>query len=281
MMPKTKSSTNTKISAKASDKAQAVSEVHTTVTQKKARPTGGGNIFEKSLVGDLTVGAVTTELVGTFILVSLLLATSANPIVAGISVLFLTIAFMRISGGHANPATTVALMVIRQISVIRGAGYIIAQLLGAILALVIIAQFMQAAPAPPATVDPYTGQPMQAQAAKAFALPVLKGDWLPMLAEAFGALLLGMGVAASRLYRRDGLEAGFLIGGALLLGMLFTTQLLQGAVSVLNPAAALGMDGYKFDNLWTIGVYAIGPIIGAAAGAGLYRLLKVSETKEA
>ena len=262
-MPKTKSSPRTKTTHKA-----APSTVHTTVTRTSAARTKN---YKNVLQGDLKVGPLFAELVGSFGLVALLLTTNGNAIVAGITILFFTMAFGRLSGGHVNPAVTVALLATRKISAVRAAGYIVAQLLGAMLALVIITQFTHGAAS---VQDPYTGQMTQP---KVFAVTALAGDWRPFFAEALGAVILGLGVAAAKFKKRGDLEAGYLIGGALILGMLLATQ---GSTAVLNPAAALGLDGYKLENMWTITVYAIAPLLGVAAGAWLYKLLQWDEKGE-
>jgi aquaporin Z len=276
-MPKTKSSTKSK-AAKPAAKAEAVKApsatptTRVTVTRSSAASSRGyKDILSRPLRGDLTLGALFAELLGTFILVALLLSTNGNAIVAGITVLFCVMAFSRLSGGHVNPAVTIALAATRQISLLRAVGYIIAQLLGAMLALVVISQFVHTSPG---IANPYTGE---MQAAQVFKIEGLSGDWRPFFAELLGALVLGVGVAAAHFTRRGGIEAGYMIGGALMLGLLLATQ---GSAAVLNPAAALGLEGYKFDNAWTFAVYAAGPVIGAVAGAWLFRLLQQNETTE-
>lgn len=276
-MPKTKSSTKakaTKPAAKqpAAKAPAAAPATRVTVTRSTAASRSYKDIMSRPIKGDLTLGALFAELVGTFILVSLLITLSGSAIIAGIAVLVVVIAFGRLSGGHVNPAVTIAMAATRQISVLRATGYIVAQLLGALLALVVINQFVQTAPG---VVSPYTGEMQQVTI---FKLEALKGDWRPFFAEALGALVLGVGVAAARFNRREGLEAGYLVGGALMLGLLLATQ--TGVTPVLNPAAALGLDGYKLDNMWTLGVYAIAPVLGAVAGAWLFRLLQWDDAAE-
>lgn len=269
-MPKNKSSTKAKVSKTTGKvvpaKAEAPVAVRTTVTRSSAASTRSyKDVLSRRLSGDLTLGALFAELIGSFALVALLLSTNGNAIIAGITVLVFTIIFGKLSGAHINPIVSVALMATRQISAMRGVAYIVAQILGAMLALVVITQFVNNAPGVP---NPYTGEMTQAQV---FKVDALVGDWRPFFAEMLGAIVFGLGVAAVTFQRREGLEAGYLVGGALLLGLLLATQ---GSAAILNPAAALSLNAYKFDNGWTIAVYALAPILGAVAGAWLYRVLQ-------
>lgn len=277
-MPKTKSSTKAKATRTAAKEpaVKAPSAEPTTVKVSRssaASSRGYKDIMSRQLGGDLTLGALFAELVGTFILVSTIISLGGNAIIASLVVLIAIVAFGRLSGGHLNPAVTIAMAATRQISVMRAVGYIIAQLLGAMLALVVVTQFIHAAPGVPSM---YTGE---LQKPEVFKLDALKGDWRLFFGEALGAFILGIGVAAARFTRREGLEAGYLVGGSLLVGLALVTALLQ-STAVLNPAAALGLDGYKFDNAWTFAVYAAGPVIGAVAGAWLFRLLQWDEAIE-
>ena len=272
-MPKTKSSTKAKAAKPAArSSATKAAPVRTTVTRTTVT-NPGKNAFSRRLTGELSLGALFAELIGTFVLTVLLLNTSGNAIIAGVTVLVFTIILGRLSGGHLNPAITIGLLATRQITWVRAAGYIVAQLLGAMLALVVVSLFINSTP-DVQIMNPYTSEPTIAEKPTLFKVDGLNGDWRPFFAEALGALVLGLGVAAARFTRREGMEAGFAIGGALMLGLLVATY--QGTTAVLNPAVALGLDAYKMDNFgWALGVYAIAPIVGVAAGAWLFRLLQL------
>lgn len=270
-MPKTKASTKAKTAkpkAAPGPERTAVTRVSTAQTKSYK------NILSRSLRNDLTLGALFAELIGTFGLTAILLSTNGNAIVAGIAVLIFVMVFSKVSGGHVNPAATFALLVTRKISAMKAAGYILAQVLGAMLALVMIAQFVHTAPAVPPTTDPYTGQQVQSAAPTVFTVADLgQGSWRPFFAEALGAVIFGLGVAGANLVRRENsLEQGFIIGGALMLGLLLATQ---ASGAILNPAAAIGLGAYKLENWWTVGVYAIAPLLGAAVGALLFKVLKM------
>jgi aquaporin Z len=75
-----------------------------------------------------------TEFIGTFIFLSVILA-SAQPIHIGLA---LAVAIMfggKISGGHFNPAVSTMMLANRKITTVQFVGYVIAQILGGLVAL--------------------------------------------------------------------------------------------------------------------------------------------------
>lgn len=210
--------------------------------------------------GDLVLGALLAELAGGFILTTCLLNSGGNAFIAALTVMILVMAMSHLGSGHFNPAVTAAMWAVRQISTLKAAGYIVAQLLGAMLALIVVTQFISNTP---------VAEGMESL--RVLAIPNLEEQWRPFLGETLGALIFGFGVAAAVLGRKTGIEAGFIVGGSLLLGLIVATL---GSPAILNPAVALGMSAYHADNLWTILTFAVGPVIGMAGGAWLYKLLQ-------
>lgn len=233
---------------------------HSESSPKKANPIALG--------GDLVLGALLAELIGTFILTACLLNSAGNAIIAAVTVMVLVMVLSRLSGAHLNPAISLGLWATKQVSALKAAGFIVAQLLGAMLALIVVTQFVNATPVTP-----------EAPASPAvFATAELTEQWRPFMGEALGALVFSFGVAAAIFGRKNSHEAGFMIGGSLLLGLIIATL---GGAGILNPAVALGLSAYTA-NIWTILVYAIAPVLGAVAGVWLYKLLQwdVTGSKE-
>lgn len=230
-----------------------------TIAEKVTRVTT--TTKRSGLGAELVLGALVAELIGTFVLTFALLNTGGNVIIAGVTVMVLVMAMSRLSGGHMNPAVTIAMAATRQISVIKAAGYVVAQVLGAMLALVIMTQFVHATP-----TDAMTGQ-----GPTVFSVADVTGQWRPFFAEALGALIFGMGAAAAVLGRKNSHESGFIVGGALLIGLVIASV---GTSAVLNPAVAVGLSAYHFENWWSVFAYGVAPIVGAVAGAWLYKLLQ-------
>ena len=266
-MAKAKASTTksnkTKRPAAASAKAaktEVVDEPKVTRVSVASASRGSKSISGR-LGGELVLGALVAEFVGTFVLTVALLNSAGNVIIAGITVMVLVMALSRLSGGHVNPAVTIAMWATRQISAIKAAGFVVAQILGAMLALVVVTQFVHATP-----MDPTTGQTLSV-----FNVADVTGQWRPFFAEALGGLVFGLGVAAAVVGRKNSHEAGFIVGGSLLLGLVVASL---GSASIINPAVAVGLSAYHWNNLWSVFAYAVGPLVGVTAGAWLYKLLQ-------
>lgn len=215
----------------------------------------------KNFSSELVLGALCAELFGSFVLTAGLLNSAGNIIIASITMIVLVMALSRVGGGHINPLTTISLWATRQITGVKAAGYVIAQVLGAMLALVIVTQFVNATP-----INDLTGQ-----AASVFVTSDLVGQWRPFFAELLGGMIFGVSVAAAVLGRKKSMESGFIIGGGLLVALIIASL---GSSAIVNPAAAIGLSAFKLDNFWTFMAYAVGPILGAVAGAWLYKLLQ-------
>ena len=236
--------------------------------KKKSAPAASSARYKTVLAsqwtGNLRLGALFAEMAGTFVLTSALLVTSGSIVIAALAIMMLVMSLSGLSGAHFNPAVTLALFSIRKITALRASGYILAQLFGAMLAMVVIGYFTTTGPA-----DPTTGG-----TAMLFQAPELVGDWRPFFAEMLGAIVFGLGIGAAFLGRKEGHEAGFLVGGAILIGLLLASQ---ASAAVLNPAVAMGLSAYKFtgtNGLVTIWVYALAPILGLAVGTWLYKLMR-------
>jgi glycerol uptake facilitator-like aquaporin len=219
----------------------------------KAKATAMPAMKMSPLGGELAIGALIAELVGTFALTFAVLNTTGNAIVAAITLLVLVLMLAKLSGGHVNPGITVGLLVTKQISWVKAAGYIIAQLLGAMLAVVVASKFIAG------TIDQNTGA-----AAKVFQV-VVSGDWKPFFAELVGSVIFGLGAASVFLGKKEGYEAAFTIGGSLLVGLILATA---GSSAILNPAVALGVGALDLRNMWGLWSYALAPVIGVSVGMG-------------
>lgn len=262
------STTKSKTKRPATETTKTVTaEAEPMVTRATIATKRGNKLLANALNGELVLGALVAELIGTFILTLALLNANANLIIAGITVMILVMVLSRVSGGHINPVVTISMWATRQISAIKAAGYVVAQVLGALLALVIAAQFIHTAP-----VDTMAGS-----APQVLTIPDVVGQWRPFLAEALGGLVLGFGAAAAFLGRKKSMQIGFILGGSLLVGLLIAMYASSG---IINPAVAAGLSAYHWENLWSVFTYAIGPIVGGVAGAWLYKLLQWDVTGE-
>lgn len=186
------------------------------------------------------------ECLGTAILtllVSLSLAQVfdlATPIVAAITLGTMVYILGPISGAHVNPAVTAGLWSIGKIRSQEALTYIVAQVVGACVAL-FLTQFL-------------TGGVLDLQP---------QDDLVLGVAEALGALLLTLGVTSVVLGSVKSEASGIVVGSSLLLGILTASSAGNG---IINPAVALGIGSLS-------ATYVIAPLVGGVAGAWLARFL--------
>lgn len=158
-----------------------------------------------------------------------------------------------ISGGHVNPAVTIAMWATKRIKTPDAVGYIIAQLLGASVAAGALNAIFSFVPA-----TAYLGVPQLAN---------LISPTTGVLIEAIltGILVFVIfGVAVDK--RAQNSFAPLTIGGTLLAGHIFGLALTGAA---MNPARAFGPA--LISGFWTNqAVYWVGPIIGALIAAFIY-----------
>jgi MIP family channel proteins len=175
----------------------------------------------------------------------------------GIGLAVVVTIMLPISGGHINPAVSVALWLGKQIDAWTLGKYVLAQLLGAIVgALLLKATF-------PASAVRMTslGTPQVSGSIGFFNAIALEALFTFFLVSAV------YGTCVSPQAQRVG---GFAIGLVVLVCALGGGGALTGAM--MNPARAFGPALVAWD-LHAQAVYWIGPLIGAAAAAGLWRYL--------
>lgn len=178
----------------------------------------------------------------------------------GLAIALMVSALGAISGGHFNPAVTVAMWVTRRIGTISAAGYVVAQLAGAVLA--------------------------------SLALRALFPEGLREEAQ-MGAVTLGPGIDFARGVGIEAILTFFLVIvifgtavdarapklGGIAIGLTITMDILVGGPltgAAMNPARAFGpavVAGVWDDHV----VYWIGPIIGAVAAGLLYHYVLIEE----
>jgi aquaporin Z len=212
------------------------------------------------------------ELLGTFALVFIGVASAATmsfpnadygilgvALAHGLVLAVMVTALMGISGGHLNPAVTLGILAARRTDVRSAGAYIVAQLLGAVLAALLIKMLY-----PPGVVRPISlGTPAIANSIQFHQAIVLEAVMAFFLVSAvFGTCV---NPAAPRL-------GGLGIGLALMFDVLVGGPLTGAAV---NPARAFGPA--LVSGQWVAhAVYWVGPIIGGVLAAVLweYVLLK-------
>ncbi len=194
-----------------------------------------------------SVSRLLGECIGVFILASAVLAainhqspTVLITMTAGLTLGLMVLVVGPISGSHINPAVTLGLWSIRQISALKALAYIAAQLLGGLVAWK-AAEFFTDAKLPSLVANQH------------FSIHIFA-------AELVGTLIFTFGIAAAVMRKYVGGVQAAAIGGSLFLGTLIASIASNG---VLNPAVAIGIQSWS----WT---YAIAPLIGSVIGMNLY-----------
>jgi len=214
-----------------------------------------------------TLRAPAAEFIGTalFVLVgagSVIANMSASAglgiaIAHGVGLAVIVTIMLPISGGHINPAVTFSLWLGKQIDAWTLGKYVLAQLLGAVVgALLIKATF-----------------PAGAVRMTSLGTPTVSGSvgfWAAVALEALFTFFLVSAVYGTVVSSQAQRVGGFAIGLVVLVCALGGGGALTGAV--MNPARAFGPALVAWD--WHAqAVYWIGPLVGAAAAAGLWRYL--------
>ena len=223
---------------------------------------------------DRGLAAYITELIGTLILVFaictvvvLYVATTAAPqtgsdfavvgLVHGIVLFGLIVTLGAVSGGHFNPAVTLAAAVTRRIDPVDAVVYMLAQLSGGVLGALLVKGLLldegRASDYGAATISPLLG-----------------GNFAGAVVEGLGTFILVLAVCAVAFNPRARKEwAPLAIGLTLGLDAMIFGPLTGSAV---NPARWFGpaLIGNEFGGVWP---YLVGPIVGALAAAALYRFV--------
>ncbi|CAJ2632520.1 unnamed protein product [Trifolium pratense] len=161
-----------------------------------------------------------------------------------------------ISGGHVNPAVTFGAFVGGNITLFRGIVYIIAQLIGSVLASLLLV-FVTASPIP------------------AFALSEGVGIGPGLVLEIVMTFGLVYTVYATAVDPKKGnigiiapIAIGFIVGANILVGGAFSGASMNPAVS-FGPAVV----SWSWANHW---IYWAGPLIGGGLAGVIYEVLFIS-----
>jgi aquaporin Z len=180
----------------------------------------------------------------------------------GLVLAVMVTALLGISGGHLNPAVTLGLVAVRRADLRTGLAYIVAQLLGALLAALMIKMVY-----PLGVVRPISlGTPTIANTIQLQQAMIIEGLMTFFLVSAYFGTILNP--AAPRL-------GGLGVGLTLLFDMLVGGPLTGAAV---NPARAFGpalVSGQWVGHL----VYWIGPIVGGVLAALLWEYVLLRDVK--
>jgi len=283
MANKKAASSTKKSTAKTSSTKKPTTTKVTTVKAVESRPTErAATASRSSFVARFNrtplLGAAIAEFVGTFLLAAVVVTQQNQPIAVLFALVGIVLVVGGLSGAHVNPAMTIGAWVTRKIDSTRAVAYLVAQVLGAMLALVVLNAFVGQA----GEVSEQAA--MMGQTApelfKAAAIPEGK-EWVLLAAELLGATVLGFAYASALRAKRDKIVSAFTIGAGFFTALVIggTAATYVNASAILNPAAAISLQAVTFSTMWPIAIYVVTTALGAVIGFALFDLVRSAEDK--
>lgn len=172
----------------------------------------------------------------------------------GVGLAIIVTMTMSISGGHINPAISVALWLTKRINLRTLGTYVAAQLVGAVVGALLVKAFLPSGAARVTSL----GTPQ---------LSATLGLWSGMAVEALLTFFLASAVFGTAVNPHAPKVGGFGIGLAV-----FVCALTGGALTgaAMNPARAFGPALVSWD-WFGQAIYWLGPLLGAGAAAALWK----------
>lgn len=220
------------------------------------------------------LSAYLAEVIGTFLLVffitsvvTLYVSTGSQAqfgsdfavvgLVQGLALFGVIVMFGAVSGGHFNPAVTLAAATIRRISPIDAVIYIFAQLIGAVLGALLTKQLLED-----------EGRAVNYGAGEISGL--LSGNFAGAVVEGIGVFALVLVILAVVFSKRSMKDWGPLAIGTTFVFIVMVGGPLTGAN--FNPARWFGaaLVSNEWGGVWP---FLVGPIVGALAAVGVWRFI--------
>lgn len=227
------------------------------------------------------IGALFGEIIGVFLLTLVFMITGGEPIFLLFSVMGITLAVYTLSGAHLNPLVSFGAFVTRRISALRLLFYVVAQVIGAMLAYIVLKAFLKGAP----EVDEAAAMYGQTAPELMRLATIVKGKEIFLFFSEFaGASILAFFFARGLQYKKNVLNLACLVGVgfylALFVGILVTSSYLgvKGGFA-FNPALAVALEGFNNPDSsagMSLLIYAAAPLIGGMVGFLLNDILAKS-----
>jgi len=217
--------------------------------------------------------SLAAEFIGTFLLAAVIIVGQGQPLYALFAVVGIVLVLGTISGAYINPALTIASWVTRRISWIRAVGYTVAQIVGALVALVVLQAFVAGGADSAATFG------TAPEVFKAAALVEGK-EWFVLFSELLGATIIGFAFANALRSNQDRLTSAFTYGLGVFTALMisFIAASYVSGAAILNPAVAFSLQAVSW-SLWPILVFIIAPVVGGVVGFFLNDFLKGRSAK--
>ena len=230
------------------------------------------------------IAAILGEIVGTALVTGIALTLGlTNPLYMILAYVGITVAVFKLSGAHLNPTITAGMMASRRVSAIRGCLYIIAQLIGAWLAILLVRAFYNAGiksgniDASYVTLPVLTGAADTTAATEGFSFFASFA-----MVEFVGAIIISFFFARAQEYKQKAHTFALIAATGLFLALLFAVVInsnffaLSTNSFVLNPAIGFvygifPSNAESFDALMNalmpmLAVYVLFPVLGGIIG---------------
>ncbi len=210
------------------------------------------------------------ELVGTFVLTlvgcGVAVVTGANIVATslafGLSIVAMAYSIGNVSGCHINPAVSLSMLMTKKLTVKEFICYVIAQVIGAVLAAAILGVLLSSFKSLGANTYGGEGQ-------------LATNVWIALLVECILTFIFVTAILGVTSKKENNAVAGIVIGLVLtlvhLLGIKFTG-------TSVNPARSLGpallMCGTALKQVW---VFIVAPFVGAAIAAFIFKYLNAKK----
>ena len=226
------------------------------------------------------IASIAAEFVGTFLLAAAVIAGQGQPLVVLFTLTAIVLVIGATSGAHVNPLITVWAWATRRINSVKAVGYILAQILGSMLAFVVIKLFIDGAPALSEEAIMYGQQAPSMFTATA--IPSGK-EWFILFAELLGSAIFAFSVAHTTSNKNNNSTAVALgVGSGLFVAALIANSAatIVGGGAILNPAVAISLQAFSVEGtntLWAIATYVGAALIGGIAGFAFSSLISKNE----
>ncbi len=200
----------------------------------------------------------------------------------GLVIVAMAYSIGNISGCHINPAVSLAMLIRKKMTVKDFIGYVIAQILGAICGSALLALFTGG-------FENLGGNVVQAASGVGTVGGMLAkfGEpaalFIGLIAEIVLTFIFVLAILGVTSKKENTPVTGLVIGGSLTLVHLLGIGITGTSV---NPARSIGpallqMIGGDFKAISQIWIFIVGPLLGAALAAVLYRFLEERKEKKA
>lgn len=229
------------------------------------------------------ITAIILEFIGTFLLAAAVIAGQGQPLIVLFALATIVLIAGKISGAHVNPLITVGAWATRRIGTAKALFYIIAQVLGAMVAFVVLNAFVSNAPEVSQQAALYGQQ--KATMFTANVIPHGK-EILILISELLGSFLFAFAVASVTSDKKKGSSAvAFGVGGGLFLAVLIAGSLssVVGGSAILNPAVAFSLQAFTLKGqnvLFAIATYVGAALLGGILGFALDSLIQEASKEE-